>query len=107
MLLGYDLPSVENATCLYCMYGIYFQKNLMRKLPWQKIILSILVLTILIVVSGCQSKIVKDVGNSMNGFTQVGSNLEKVITNLMSGMGNIGQALADHVNNIVKGMTGH
>jgi hypothetical protein len=79
----------------------------MRKLPWQKIILTILVLTILIGASGCQSKIVKDLGNSMHAFTQVGGNLERVVTNLMSGLSNIGGALADQVNNIVQGMTGH
>lgn len=79
----------------------------MRKLPWQKIILTILILIILIVASGCQSKVVKDLGNNMHGFTQVGSNLERMVANLMSGLSNIGGALADQVNNIVRGMTGH
>jgi hypothetical protein len=79
----------------------------MRKSPWLKIILTLLVLTILIGISGCQSKIVNDFGNSMHGFTHVGRDLGRVVTDLMSGLSNIGGALADQVNNIFRGMSGH
>ena len=43
----------------------------MRSLPWQKIILSILFLTILIGLSSCQSdsKVVKDLKNTIDDFT--------------------------------------
>ena len=78
----------------------------MRNLPWQKIIIFILFLTILVGITGCQSNIAKDLDNFIHSFAHAPDHLARIVTNLMGGLNNIGDALADQVKNIVQGMTG-
>ena len=79
----------------------------MRNHPWLIVILIILVLATLFGASGCQSKVGKELGDSIHSFTQIGANLERAVSNMMNGLNNIGGALADQVNNIIRGMTRH
>ena len=74
-------------------------------LPWRKIILFILIITILIGSSGCQSRAGKALDNTLDAFSQVPHRLVQVFTNLMGGLSDIGGALAEQVKNIVQGMT--
>lgn len=80
----------------------------MRSLPWQKIILSILFLTILIGLTGCQSdsKLVQDLKNTIDAFAQIPAHLAKAVVNLMGSIGDIGGALGEQIKNIIQGMTG-
>ena len=78
----------------------------MRNLPWQKIILLILILTIAIGLTGCQSKLAKSIGNSFEKLSQVPDHLVQGISNLLSGIGDVGGALADSIKNVIGNMTG-
>ena len=80
----------------------------MHNLSWKKIILSILILTILIGSSGCQSDspVAKDIKNTIDAFAQIPDKIGRGITNLISGIGDIGGALTESIRNIVGGMTG-
>jgi len=88
------------------MYSLFGKEEYMRSLPWRKIILTILILAILIVSSGCQSKVAKDLKNSFDTLSQVPDHLGKAISNIFSGLGDIGGALADQISNIIGNMTG-
>ncbi len=78
----------------------------MRNLPWQKIILSILLLTILIGIPGCQSGLAKGVENSFKTLSQVPDRVGNVISNIMGSLSDIGGALADQISRIIGNMTG-
>ena len=79
----------------------------MRNKPWQIIILSILILAILIGLSGCTSKVVKNLENGFDTLTHVPDHIGNIVSGLLSGLSDIGGALADQISNIVGGMTGH
>ena len=83
-----------------------FIEVLMRNLPWQKIILFILILSILIVSSGCQSKLAKNLENSFDAFSHAPDKLVGVFTDLLGGLSDIGGALIQQIKNIVGGMRG-
>jgi hypothetical protein len=76
----------------------------MQNFPWQKIILSILILAIMIGVSGCQSKPFKGTEDFINSFARAPDILGRIVTDLLGGLRNIGGALADQISNIVGGM---
>lgn len=78
----------------------------MQTLPWQKIILLILALTIVIGLSGCQSKLAKGVENSFEALKQVPDRLVQGISNVLGGIGDVGGALADSIKNVIGNMTG-
>jgi hypothetical protein len=78
----------------------------MRNKPWQIIILSILILTILIGSSGCTSNVVKSLENGFDTLAHVPDHIGNIISGILGGLGDIGGALADQISNIVGGMTG-
>jgi hypothetical protein len=78
----------------------------MRNLPWQKIILSFLILTIIIGSSGCQSRLGKSLDNTIDAFAKVPDQILMALANLMGGLSDIGGALADQISNIIRNMTG-
>lgn len=79
----------------------------MRGIPWNKIIFSVLILTLLIGLSSCNSdsKVVKDLKTTIDEFAKLPQRLVLALTNLMGGLRDIGGALAEQVRNIVQGMT--
>jgi hypothetical protein len=83
-----------------------YTEDLLRNLPWQKIILFILILTITIGLSGCQSEVVKDLKNTIHAFSQVPHQLDKAFTSILGSLNDIGGALAKQISNIVGRMTG-
>jgi hypothetical protein len=78
----------------------------MRNLPWQKIILSVLLLTILIGIPGCQSSLAKGVEHTFNTLSHLPDHVGNVIANIMGGLSDIGGALADQISRIIGNMTG-
>ena len=78
----------------------------MRYLPWQKIILSILILAILIGASGCQSKLARDVEKTLDSFSHVPDHVGNIFSKILGGLSDIGGALADQVSKIIGNMTG-
>ena len=82
------------------------QEVTVRYLPWQKIILSIFILAILIGASGCQSKLAKDVENTLDSFSQIPDHVGNIFSKVLGSLSDIGGALADQVNKIIGNMTG-
>jgi hypothetical protein len=78
----------------------------MKNLPCKKIILFILVVTILVAASGCQSKLGKDVERSIHEFSHAPDRLGNIFTKIMGGLSDIGAALADSVSRMIGNMTG-
>ena len=78
----------------------------MGYLSWQKIILSILILAILIGISGCQSKLARDVEETLDAFSQLPDRVGNIFSEIMGGLSDIGAALADQVSKIIGNMTG-
>jgi hypothetical protein len=80
------------------------EEKVMRRLPWRKIILSLLLLTIIIGLYGCQ--LGKNLDNTVREFSTIPDRIAQGFTNLMGSVSGIGSALADSIGNIVNGMTG-
>jgi hypothetical protein len=86
-----------------------FVEEMMKGIPWKKIILSALILTFLVGSSGCQAgtQAVKNLEKAIDEIGNIPQRLAQVVGNIMGGIGDIGGALADQIGNIIGGMTGH
>jgi hypothetical protein len=80
----------------------------MRKFPWSKFILSMLILAILAGSSGCQAVggVTKGTQNFWDELSNLPQRLMQALTNLMRSIGSVGAGLAESIRNIVGGMTG-
>lgn len=77
----------------------------MEHLPWKKILLCILIITIIIGISACQSKLGKGIGNFFDTLSQMPDHVGDIFTKIMGGLSDIGAALAEQVNRIIGNMT--
>jgi phage-related protein len=82
------------------------QEVTVRYLPWQKIILSIFILAMLIGASGCQSNLAKAVENTLDSFSQIPDHVGNIFSDVLGSLSDIGGALADQVSKIIGNMTG-
>jgi hypothetical protein len=82
--------------------------QIVKYVPWNKLILSLLILAIVIVSSGCQAgtEVKKSLQHTIDEFARLPQRLVHALTNLLSGLGDIGGALAEQIGNIIQNMTG-
>jgi hypothetical protein len=80
--------------------------GIVRNFPWKKILLFILIMMIIFGSSACQSKLAKNIENTLKAFSQVPDHLGNIFIKIMGGLSDIGQALADQVGRIISNLTG-
>jgi hypothetical protein len=78
----------------------------MLSFPWQRIILSILMLAIMIGSSGCQFKLGKDLNKTIDTFAHLTNHIVKAFTTLLDELSDISGALYEQIGNIIQNMTG-
>lgn len=76
----------------------------MHKSTWRFILLCLLLLTVVLVLSGCQAS--RSLENFTRAISSIPSRVGDVIIDIMGGIGDVGKALADQVGNAIKNMTG-